>query len=134
MWSSALTPSWETGPLSETAPSNPDTVARSLSISARAFSGSVTLSMVLAESWIDLLRSGTLRWNASSCCENSSTGETGLPELELLASSALALAAEKVKAAANKAATAKRARSLWISAGSNTFMTCLPSTSASQKC
>ncbi len=33
--------------------------------------------MVPALSWIDLLRSGTLFWKSSSCCENSSTGEAG---------------------------------------------------------
>src|SRR5262249_1314473 len=79
---SALIPSCDTGPLSDTAPSNVDTCSRNLSISARALLMSVTASMAPALSWMDLLRSGTLFWKSSSCLENCSTGEGVLPSWE----------------------------------------------------
>ena len=57
-WLSALAPSCDTTPLSDTAPSMLPTIVRSSSISLRALSTSVTSSMVLALSSIRLARSG----------------------------------------------------------------------------
>jgi hypothetical protein len=58
---------------------------------------------------MDLFRSGTLFWKASSCWENSSTGDAA-PAESPAASAARAAPAEAISVKANTAVVRKHAR------------------------
>jgi hypothetical protein len=78
------------------------------------------LSMVPALSWIDLLRSGTLFWKASSCCENSSTGDAPTPLFSACAT------VEATRTSAKKTTAADQAHAPPMVFRETFVMACLP--------